>query len=208
VIYAAGPSNGADGPYNLMRVPAGGGLIDQVPIPGYLDEFRCSVGRKGRCVIRTTVDQKTFVFSELDPVRGAGRELARTPWMPSILGDWDISPDGSVIAIPNHDSRSALIRLVRLQLASSQSANREPAQRELRIPGLSNISSVTWAIDQTGWFVALETSIGRRIYFYEATGHLSSLGNIRGWAVPSPDGKKLAFLDQVDDSNAWMLSRQ
>ena len=34
-----------------------------------------------------------------------GRELARTGWSPAIVGDWDISPDGSQVAIPNHDPR-------------------------------------------------------------------------------------------------------
>ncbi len=203
VLYAAGPASGAAGPYNLMRIPVDGGVIEQIPIGGYLDEFRCSVGRKGRCVIRTTIDQKSFVFSELDPVRGIGKELARTSWLPSILGDWNVSPDGSLVAIPNHDSRTARIRLLKLN-----STSKEPPVRELQIPGLANVSSVTWAMDQTGWFVSLETSIGRRIYFYESNGQLHSLGNIRGWAVPSPDGKKLAYLDDVDDSNVWMLGRQ
>jgi eukaryotic-like serine/threonine-protein kinase len=203
VLYAAGPTSGAAGPYTLRRVAFDGGVATQVPIGGTLDEFRCSVGRKGRCVLRTTIDRNTFIYSELDPIRGIGRELARTAWMTSVLGDWDVSPDGNFVAIPNHDSRSARIRIVRLGARRSN----EPAEREFEIPRVASISSVTWSTDQSGWFVSLETSVGRRMYFYDNSGQLTSLGTIHGWAVPSPDGKKLAYLDNINDANVWLLSR-
>ncbi len=59
------------------------GTSMEVPIGGPLDEFRCGLG--GRCVLRTTVGRQYYNFRELDPIRGAGRELARhwrgfRPW--------------------------------------------------------------------------------------------------------------------------------
>ncbi|MFZ0593441.1 MAG: hypothetical protein WAM39_23490 [Bryobacteraceae bacterium] len=70
----------------------------EVPIGGPLDEFRCALERGKRCVLRTTVGRNYYVYYDLDPIRGKGRELARMKWMPGILGDWDVSPDGKVPA--------------------------------------------------------------------------------------------------------------
>ena len=52
---------------------------------GPLDEFRCSLRRSGRCVVRTTVNRDYLVYSELDPFE-IGRELARTAWLDSSCG--------------------------------------------------------------------------------------------------------------------------
>ena len=73
-----------------------------------------------RCVLRTTVAGQYFAFYELDPVRGKGRELARTAWSRSVLGEWDISPDGLQVAFPNHYSRDGQIRVVALEPGPDQ----------------------------------------------------------------------------------------
>lgn len=196
-------SNAGEGdPYRLMRVPLAGGTWEEVPGAGTLDEFRCSTGSKGRCVIRTKVGRKEMIYSELDPQRGTGKELARTSWMPTMLADWDVSPDGNSVAQPNHDSRSARIRIIRLNAQNS-----EEREREVEIPGLTHLSVVTWAADGSGWFVSSDTTIGRRMYFYDPRGRLTSMGDISGWAVPSPDGRKVAFLNKITNGNAWLMSR-
>jgi hypothetical protein len=41
---------------------------------------------RGTCVLRETLDRRSYVFSALDPIQGKGSELARTAWTPSILG--------------------------------------------------------------------------------------------------------------------------
>ncbi|MBV8820996.1 MAG: serine/threonine-protein kinase, partial [Acidobacteriaceae bacterium] len=65
----------------LMRVPVQGGTPEPVPIHGKLDEFNCPL-RGANCVLRS-VEGDQFVFRELDPVQGEGRELARTSWTPA-----------------------------------------------------------------------------------------------------------------------------
>ncbi len=90
-----------------MRVPLQGGAPEEVPIGGKLDEFRCALTTGKRCVLRTTVGTEYLIYYDLDPIRGKGHELARTRWSQEVLGDWDVSPDGRYVAIPNHDSRAA-----------------------------------------------------------------------------------------------------
>ena len=202
VLYAAR----ADGPkphdYKLMRVPVAGGTPEEAPIAGRLDEFRCALNLGRRCVLRTSVEGHYYAFHELDPVRGKGRELARTAWVPEIFGDWGLSPDGTQVAIPNHDAHSARIRVLSLEAAS-----RGPREHEMELRGLSNLSGVVWAPDGHAWFVSMVTDLGRRLLYADAGGRLFSLGDIQGWAVPSPDGRRVAFLDRTVATNAWMITR-
>ena len=195
ILYQVGLLDHEGPPYTLMRISVNGGTPEVVPTGGPLDEFRCAY--RARCVLRTTADRQRYVFYELDPVHGVGRELARTTWLPSYLGDWTLSPDGSEVAIPNHDSRSAKIRIL--------SWKGHPSERELDIPGLTDLSELRWAADGKGWFVTVETSIGTRMDYVQLDGRVFPLGDIQGWAVPSPNGRKVAYLNKISASNAWII---
>src|SRR6185312_1397018 len=166
-----------------------------------LDEFRCAAGGS-RCVLRTAVAGQYLAFHELDPVRGRGRELARTAWSQTILGDWDLSADGMRVAIPNHYSRDARIRIVSLEPRPNQ-----PKERELKVPGLSDLKGAVWAADGSGWFVTSDTEIGIQMFFVFPDGRFHLLGDISGWAVPARDGRRVAFVNRFTASNAWVLDR-
>ena len=202
ILYAAGRADGTEGPpYTLMRVPVGGGIAQVVPTDGPLEEFRCALGDGTGCVLRKSIGRESFAYYELDPIKGIGRELARTAWLQPVIGDWDVSPDGKQIAIPNHDTRSAKIRFVRLD-------GRMPPEHELNVPGLSDISGVFWAARGDALFLSVLTPVGKRMYYVYRDGRTHALGDIQGWAVPSPDGRKVAFLDQIIVSNAWLIDRR
>lgn len=202
ILYASGPRVlGSKIPLTLMRVPVAGGPVEPVPTNGPLDEMRCSTMPQGRCVIRTTSGRTEFIYSELDPIKGIGRELARTAWLESILWDWDISPDGKLVALPNHDSRSARIRIVRLDQDPKDGGERE---RELVLPGLTNISGLTWSVDGKGWFVSVMTSLGKRALFCDLGGQVHTLVEDTGWIVPAPNGKRVAYVRTILDSNVWI----
>jgi eukaryotic-like serine/threonine-protein kinase len=42
------------------------------------------------------------------------------------------------------------------------------------------------------------------LYVY-LDGRFYSLGDVQGWAVPSPDGHKVAFLNTIT-ANAWLIT--
>jgi eukaryotic-like serine/threonine-protein kinase len=191
------------GMYKLMRVPVEGGTPQEVPIDGPLDEFRCALGAGKRCVLRTTVEGQWRTFYDLDPVRGRGPELARTEWSVEALWDWDISPDGTQIAFPNRGSREARIRVVSLEAKPNQ-----PREREVALPGLANLSSLTWAADGRGWFLSVDTTVGSQAFYVYLDGRFHSLGDIHGWVVPSPDGRRVAFLNPITAQNAWLIERR
>ena len=187
----------------LMRVPLEGGTPEEVPIGGPLDEFRCALGAGKRCVLRTTAQRQYYMFNDLDPISGKGRELARTKWLPGILGNWDIAPDGTQVAIPNHDPRDGRIRVVSLEPGPNESR-----EHELVLPGVTDIRGLVWAADGKGWFVSVDTTVGNEMLYVYPDGHFRPLGDIQGWAVPSPNGQSVAFLNRIVASNAWIIDRR
>jgi Tol biopolymer transport system component len=188
--------------WKVMRIPLSGGpaetLLSESVVPG---EYNCSPQPSGRCVFRA-IQNDQFVFRELDAVRGKGRELARTRWSPAIIGDWDISPDGSLVAIPDHDPRDARIRLVPLD------ARGGTTERTVTVKGLKNLSGVTWAADGRGWYVSVSSPIGGVLFYVDLEGRIltklmESMVSI--FAVPSPDGRHVAYVDWAASANVWQV---
>ena len=140
-----------------MRVPLQGGSPEEIAAVGSIDEFRCALPGGKRCVARRTQGQESYTFHDLDPAQGVGRELARTRWIENIFGDWALSPDGTEVALPIHDPKEAKIRVLSLD------ANAGPAEDELAIDGLANISGLNWTADGKGWFVVITTSVGTQL---------------------------------------------
>jgi eukaryotic-like serine/threonine-protein kinase len=193
------------GSRRLMRVSVDGGSPAPVPINGEPGGFRCPLETGTECVLRS-VEDRQFVFHALDPIRGEGPELARTAWSPSVVGDWSVSPDGSQVAIPNHDPDSATIRLVALR-------NRAPgmAERTVTVNGLADLSGVTWTADGRGWYVSIaskaEELFASPLFYVDLEGHATDLSGLAapGWLLPSPDGRHVAFPQETAWTNAWLF---
>jgi eukaryotic-like serine/threonine-protein kinase len=147
------------------------------------------------------VPGESRTYYDLDSIRGKGQELARTKWSVEVLGDWDVSPDGTQVAIPNHDSRDARIRVVSLR-------PNQPGEREVFLPGLTDLRGLVWAADGRAWFVSVDTTVGNQLLYVYMDRRFQSLGDIHGWAVPSPDGRRVAFLNTIIATNAWLIERR
>jgi DNA-binding winged helix-turn-helix (wHTH) protein/Tol biopolymer transport system component len=164
-----------------------------------LDEWRCPLISGTNCVLRQTDGHHMFIFYLLDPVMGKGRELARTTYTPTIYGDWALSPDGSVAAIPNHDAQSPSIRLVRLDGRGGES--------EIKVRQPYQLWGISWTRDGNGFFAEARTEAQHWLEYIRLSGEVHVLRETNGntWGVPSPDGKKLAFVDTTIERNvfAW-----
>jgi Tol biopolymer transport system component len=164
-----------------------------------LDEWRCPLVSGTHCVLRQTDGNRAFIFYLLDPVMGRGRELARSTYTPTIYGDWALSPDGTVAAIPNHDAQSPSIRLVRLDGTGGE--------REIKIRQASQLWGIAWAPDSKGFFAEARTAAQHWLEYIRLSGEVHVLHETTGntWGVPSPDGKKLAFVDNTIERDvfAW-----
>ncbi len=202
ILYASIAANVSSGIRTLMRVPVEGGKAEPVPIGGPLDEFRCPLAGKNGCVLRETRNDQEFIYYALDPVLGKREELARRKWQPSVLGDWDVSPDGHLLAIPSHDP--ANISVLVLPLGCQECAQQS---REIRLKNVGSLWSAVWDAEGSGLYVEARGEPEAPLVYVDLEGHARVVQKTRGlsWAVPSPDGKYLAFWKATPDQNIWRV---
>jgi Tol biopolymer transport system component len=187
----------------LMRVPMNGGAPEPLPRTENVVDFRCGKQPGSRCVLRS-MENDQFVLYELDPLRGRGRELARTVWTPTVVLDWDISPDSRFAAIPNHDPQTAIARVISLGATGA-----DAAERVVTLSGVKNLNGLVWAANGEGWYAVEITPLGRVMLYVDASG-AHSWELLRSshalWAVPSPDGRKIAFPQDTPWSNVYLVN--
>jgi Tol biopolymer transport system component len=141
VIPAKEHSSGM--PYWLMRVPITGGPPQQV-LTASTGSQRCAKSPSTICALaERTPDLKQLTFTGFDSVKGRGRELTRYDIDPNASYVWDLSPDGSRIALHKRGDRR-----IYLLSPAGQTA------RALDVKGWSSFETLNWAADGKGLFAA------------------------------------------------------
>jgi serine/threonine protein kinase len=194
----AGPSTPAD----LIRVPVTGGppqLVFTGPVHG---SHHCARSPSTLCAIaRQAADRKQLIFTSFDPVKGRGRELARFDTDPTADYAWDLSPDGTRIAVLKVSEEKVHI----LSLSGG-------TPREVTVKGWKHGQYLYWAADGQGFFISGSTQRGVVLLHVDLRGSVHFLWEQRvrsdtSWAVPSPDGRHLAIMASTWNSNMWMLEK-
>ena len=181
----------------LLRVPASGGNPETVLTPAGHADVQCVSTGSRICVLSEAVG-KEYVFSSIDAVRGRLEGLAKLE-VQSGYAWWALSPDGRRIALV--ENLSDVVRVLDLQSKQIQTIHPTPPQ-----PGLQQ---VTWSADGKRLFLsALPNSTGRLLQM-DAMGHTQLLlEHANGWIgqpVASPDGKRISFIQPIDESNVTLL---
>jgi hypothetical protein len=182
----------------IYRVPLAGGRIEQVATSGPIDGFDCSLSAEGRCALRERKGNQ-FVYYDLDAVHGQGRELARTDWTESWVGDWSLSSDGNRVVTVTHDPAHPGIHFVPLAPHSGAESH------DIPVPGMGNVLLAQEVVRGRGFLVEVRSNDGYTLLFVDLKGHATSLRHkpYPLWAVPSRQGT-LAFPAQVSDRNVWL----
>jgi DNA-binding winged helix-turn-helix (wHTH) protein/Tol biopolymer transport system component len=186
----------------LMRAPLSGGPPQFLFKARPASDFRCLKAPATRCVLSEWENQ-LLVFFDLDPVRGKGRELVRQEIVSgpdAVESRWDLSPDGSHIAVAMLEGFPARIRLLSLTGGAAQ---------EIAVAGWPAFQSIEWAADGQGWYAASRSAAANTLLFVDQQGHAFPLRHTPSgydtYAVPSPDRHHLAFLEYTTANNAWMI---
>jgi Tol biopolymer transport system component len=204
IVYAslARPDDfGPGAPSQIRRVPVSGGASQFVLAAHGYAGHRCARAPATLCLLgEQSGDQEQLIFTAFDPVKGRGREMVRVATKPGFGYNWDLSPDGSQLAIsfPAGENR---IRM--LALAGG-------APRDLVVNGWYGFNSgPDWSPDGKGFYVSSLSPRGATLLYIDLNGHASALweqkGGLRTWGVSSLDGRHLAMLGYTMDSNIWML---
>jgi len=186
---------------SLRRVPLAGGPSKVVLHEKGLTFFRCARAPSNLCAVDQRL-QDQLIFYSYDPIRGKGPELARTK-LPSASAfyNWDLSPDGSRIALV-----CPIMNTNRIQIVSLTGG---PPQ-EVIVEGRNGLGSPSWSADGKGWFVGSHSANQSSLLYVDEQGHAYVLWQepraANGiWGIPSPDGRYLAFPATTISSNVWMI---
>jgi len=199
----------------LMRIPIAGGYPQLVsefktspePITSWgailHNPLRCSRSPAKTCAIsERTPDNKQIVFTSFDPIKGRGHEMARLDVEPDASYKWDLSPDGTRIAVLKRSED----RINILSLTG------EPA-RQVTVKGWKSLQTVDWTADGKGLFVSSALKGSSVLLYCDLHGKANVMwqqageqeGTLDIYAIPSPDGRQVAMFGWILNSNMWML---
>jgi serine/threonine protein kinase len=185
--------------FRLMRVQITGGSPQLVLESRHNPSPLCAKSPATICVITDRDrDRKQFVFTALDSLKGLGSELARVDVGDPSFVAWDLSPDGTRIAL--FTNREGPIRIVSL---------RGGPEQEIPVKGWGNLGSLNWAADGKGMFICSYKSRSVALLHVDLHGTTHVLweqeGGVDFDAIPSPDGRHLAIKGWTSNSNFWMM---
>ncbi len=194
----------------VMRAPISGGAPESVmdvqghpnvtdyqgTTTGGFPSFRCPLTGSD-CVLAERRD-KQIVFTAFDPVKGRKSELVKVPYS-GVRTGWDLSPDGTRLAVSEFSYVKSEISIVPLNGAAPQKISAMP---------WTELITVAWAADGKSLFLASFSSRGTAIVHLDFAGHTKLLFK-PNWHIltlePSPGGKYLAFGPVIANSNAWTM---
>jgi Tol biopolymer transport system component len=186
----------------VMRQPATGGPPETVLELPYSDGERFSCPRKvGQPCVLGQIEGKNLVFYTLDPVHGKG-ELLNKIEIDTGFNDWQVSPDGSQLAVVDDLSHKNRIEVLNLS---------NKVWREIAVEaGWGDNQTIAWAADGKSFFVTTWLPESWNLVHVTLSGKVQRLlsnpnRQFMFRPLPSPDGKHLAFQAQTFDSNVWLL---
>ena len=203
VLYLLPPPAGATSDVvRLMSVPVSGGTPRLVLEESGIHNFQCARLPSTACILsRTTVDDTAF-FS-FDPGTGKMQPLAGTEHVPGGTHNWSFSPDGSMLALADWRKGKIPAEIVVRSLKLG-------ASRTLSLSDWAGISSIDWAADgRSLWVGAVDPSGVQALLNVDLHARVKPLLQDAqrdvGWAIPSPDGRHIAFWEASGSSNVWLL---
>ena len=185
----------------LMSTPQQGGARSTLLMGRY--KYACGSFPSSPCVLSEISDGQ-LIFSFLDPVKGKGQEIARLAGYQSPEPRWDLSPDGSRIAVVDERKLTGEIRILHL-------ADRKFTLLQVRPWKWQFLSQISWAADGRSLFALAQSSSSLAILSLDAEGKPRVLYEMQagtGWVpslVPSPDGRSLAFTRRMFIHDVMLL---
>jgi serine/threonine protein kinase/Tol biopolymer transport system component len=190
-------------PQRLMRVPLAGGR-PEVVLTGHLEGQSCARSPATFCVFAERApDREQLIFTSFDPLNGRGKELTRIDADATSDYEWDLSPDGSRIAI--HKVTEGPIQIISI-------AGR--GTKQLNATGWNSIENLHWTADGKGFYSASRTADSSVLLYLDLQGNTRLVWEQKGTmgnesagtsGIPSPDGRHIAMMSYTYNANLWML---
>ena len=201
IIYFSSQAKANETSVRLMRVATAGGTPEQLleAPPDETTYLHCP-SRAGSSCVLSLWKQNQLGFYEFDPMKGLGKELAKTPLAEPKNLTWSISPAGSQIAVASRDLLKEQIRVIDL---------RGGREKNISLPKGWLISDLGWTSDSAAVLATLLSFTGTmaRVELDGKTSILIQRGKSQFFFNPisSPDGRYLAYGEEGWNANVWLL---
>ena len=187
-------------PISVMRKNLAGGAPQEVLRQTAIGNIQCARIPSRLCLYHTQVGG-TAIFFSFDPGHGKGSEVARVTGTGQGV-NWSLSPDGSQLAIVRLDEHEGRIRFMSLPSG---------VVREAVLKDWPRLSTADWSADGKALLLPSRTSNSTPVLlFVDREGKARVIWEGQKYnsvqcAIPSPDGRYLALMMYLGDSNVWMI---
>jgi Tol biopolymer transport system component len=169
-----------------------------------ISNHQCSRLPASVCLFSTIIEHE-MRFYRYDPMNGTSKQLPL-----NIKGDsdpytfnWSLSPDGATLAMSRKVGveKEPVLRLISIG---------NGRERTLKVGAWSGVASLDWAADgKSIWATAYTARDDWTLLNLDLKGRVRVMLKDRlmriGWAIPSPDGRRLALWESSGTSNVWMV---
>jgi Tol biopolymer transport system component len=195
------PLNGNQGGQTrILAIPVNGGSPREVLRGKSIIDFQCARAPANVCILTHTTGEKTQ-YSTFDPKTGVLKPALTIQG--GILSE-SFSPDGTTLAAVPAGSRGRIpteIQLYRL---------RDASRTTLKLEGWGINFGLDWNPDgKSLWINANNSKNAMAVVNVDLQGNVTPLfedtENQVGWAVPSPDGSRVAYYKNKFTSDVWLL---
>ncbi len=204
ILYAERPkaAAGPSAPFRMMRIPVSGGVPQLVfETRNISGGYSCARAPASLCVVsEESADRKQLTVTAFDPLKGRGDVLRTIQKDPTAYLRGRISPDGTTYALSRTEEAEIHIRLLSLAGGSD---------REVTVKGWPRLTGLEWSTDGKGFYCGSAMPLRGTLLYVDLKGNAVVLwqpgGSSATWGIPSPDGRYLAILGAVQNSNVWLL---
>jgi hypothetical protein len=190
------------GQVRLMRMPINGGTAQLVLQEPLIENMQCARAPSSLCLFSRN-ELHSIRFFQFDPVTGKERELKQFAQSSDLKFNWTLSGDGSMLAIAAWRNAQQPGEIQIFSIGTGK-------QRILKLNGFTRVGGIDWGADSRSiWANASDLSGIQTLLRVELNGKvipmLQDAQKEMGWAIPAPDGKKIAIWQASGSSNAWLL---
>jgi Tol biopolymer transport system component len=184
----------------VMRAPATGGSPQQIlQFPSDNTTYiHCPSRPETSCVL-SRMESDQLRFYAFDALNGQGKALAKTHLQSPKFLTWSISQDGARIVLASEDFLPGQVRI--LEMRTGREIN-------LSLPK-GSLQGISWASDSKSLIVSIcsDECFLARVELDAKPTVLLQGGRNQNYSNPvsSPDGRRMAFGQQVSNNNAWLL---
>jgi Tol biopolymer transport system component len=196
------PAGDISGLARLMRQPLAGGDHELLVEEPHINNFQCARLPATTCIFSRSSPQN-YSFFTFDALTGKEQPLTSLDGRVTSDCNWSLAPDGNTLAVTRwHGAQAAAeIRLLSL---------RDGAMRTLSLPEWAGSGPIDWSADGRSLWTSVQSATGTRALLnVDLRGHarplLQDTQKQIGWAIPSPDGRHIAYWQAGGSSNAWLL---